>query len=148
MDQTCSLCSPQDEKEASDELDDQTKQRIDLELKRVVTKRRKLDVQSKSLDKIHGISLDLLEGAPSVEQVKRYINRIVGEFERRSGQKVVLVGHSIVNDIESLDLDTAQYIDTTNIRFKSDQQGEIKKLKVLVKENLGFEIQSGTHSSI
>lgn len=45
------------------------------------------------------------------------------DFEKENDQKVVFVGHSVVNDIEALALDDVQYIDTTNFRFKSDQQG-------------------------
>ena len=59
-----------------------------------------------------------------------------------------MVGHSVLNDIEALGLSYAEYIDTTNIRHKSDQKGKIRKLKDLVKEYLGLEIQASTHSSI
>jgi hypothetical protein len=45
-------------------------------------------------------------------------------------------------------LKNARYIDTTNIRHKSDQKGKIRKLKDLVKEYLCLEIQDGTHSSV
>lgn len=61
---------------------------------------------------------------------------------------VILVGHSVLGDIEALGLNEASYIDTTNIRHKSDQKGKIRKLKDLVKEYLKLEIQESTHSSI
>lgn len=70
------------------------------------------------------------------------------EFEQKNEQKVILIGHSVVGDIEALGLKKASYIDTTNIRHKSDQKGKIRKLKDLVKEYLGAEIQESTHSSV
>jgi len=101
-----------------------------------------IEIESKieSLAKIHGIESESLKGAPKVKDVKAEVERLIDEFEKKSGEKVILVGHSVVNDIEALGLAKARYIDTTNIRHKSDQKGKIRKLKDLVKEFLKFEI--------
>lgn len=87
---------------------------------------------------IHGISHVALKGAPTPEEVSEHIERILNQFEKDTKQKVILVGHGLVNDIEALSLDGVAFIDTTNFRFKSDQQGNIKKLKELAKEHLGI----------
>ena len=92
------------------------------------------------MNKIHGIESESLKGAPKVKEVRAEVERLIDEFEKKSGEKVILVGHSVVNDIEALGLAKARYIDTTNIRHKSDQKGKIRKLKDLVKEFLKFEI--------
>ena len=60
----------------------------------------------------------------------------------------MFVGHSIIGDFEALGLDKVAYIDTTYFKFKSDQNGRIRKLKDLVKEHVDMEIQCEYHSSL
>ena len=93
-----------------------------------------------SLAKIHGIDKETIKGAPKVKEVREEVQRLFDEFEEKDGEKVILVGHSVLGDIEALGLKKARYIDTTNVRHKSDQKGKIRKLKELVKEFLKFEI--------
>ena len=68
------------------------------------------------------------------------------------GEEIILIGHSVKSDFDSLCLDfegvTIRYIDTTNFRFKSGQNGKTRKLKDLVSEHLKTEIQGREHSSI
>ena len=52
-------------------------------------------------------------------------------FEKESGEQVILVGHSVQSDIEAMGFDKVRYLDTLNYRFKSDQMGKKKKLQDL-----------------
>jgi ATP-dependent RNA circularization protein (DNA/RNA ligase family) len=117
-------------------------------LNKLSFKKRKLNIESYSLAHIHGISQSLLSGSPTLTQVYNHIKSISTEFEKNNKEGVVLVGHSIINDIEAMKLDKVAYIDTTNFKFKSDQHGKIRKLKDLVKENLDMEIQEDCHTSL
>ena len=121
---------------------------IVLELQKTVVKRRKFDLEVKSMEAIHGISQSMLEGAPTLDQVKTHILSLLSNFEKQTKEKVVFVGHGLINDIEALHLEHARFIDTTNFKFKSDQQGKIRKLKDLAQEHLGINCQAGHHSSI
>lgn len=78
--------------------------------------------------------------APTLFQVSCHIKSIVAEYEKNTKEGVVIVGHSVLNDIECLYLDKVCFIDTTNFKYKSDQEGRTRKLKDLVKDYLGQDI--------
>jgi len=73
---------------------------------------------------------------------------IFSQFEKEHNKKVILVGHSVVSDIEALKLDQSNFIDTTNFKFKADQQGRVRSLKDLAEEHLGLKVQESVHSSL
>jgi hypothetical protein len=65
-----------------------------------------IEIESKieSLAKIHGIEKETIKGAPRVKEVREEVQRLLDEYEQKSGEKVILVGHSVVGDIEALGL--------------------------------------------
>ena len=65
-------------------------------------KKRKLDLSSKSLDNIHGIQKDLIQDAPTFMEVKQHLCSILNSYELENGEKPILVGHSLANDIEAM----------------------------------------------
>ena len=75
---------------------------------------------SKSLVEIHGISRDMLSGAPSLKEVVKHIRSLLEAYRLGNCDTPVLVGHSLAGDIDALGLDKVDFIDTTNFRFKSD----------------------------
>jgi hypothetical protein len=93
---------------------------VEVLLNKISFKKRKLDVESHSLKKIHGIGQELLKGAPTLVQVCSHIKSIMSDYEKQTKEGIVIVGHSVLGDIEALGLDKVGYIDTTNFRFKSD----------------------------
>jgi hypothetical protein len=80
------------------------------------------------MKKIHGINEESLVGAPSFFEVRAHLIEIMRDFENETAEKIILIGHSVVSDIEAMILEDVNYIDTTNFRFKSDQNGVVKKL--------------------
>lgn len=95
-----------------------------------------------SLYKIHKISPWMLSGAPSLKKVQAFIQKIASEHD------CIFIGHSVENDLGALKLHNIKYIDTSNIKHKSDQGTKLKSLKHLSEEFLGWSIQDKFHSSI
>lgn len=101
-----------------------------------------------SMQSVHGIQSRSITGAPSFFEVRAHLEELIRNCELQTKEKVILIGHSVVSDIETMILEKVKYIDTTNFKFKSDQVGETKKLSELVKVHLNAKIQDGTHSSL
>lgn len=133
--------------ESADSVPEKVEELV-LEFQKTVVKRRKFELEVKSMEEIHGISQSMLDGAPTLDEVKTHILSLLSNFEKQTKEKVVLVGHGLINDIEALHIDHARFIDTTNFKFKSDQQGKIRKLRELAQEHLGVVCQAGHHSSL
>ena len=133
------------DRDTSEEADAACDQLV-LELQRQVVRRK--NIEAKSMSHIHGIPASILRGAPTVEQVRSHIVQLFQAFKEESGEEVVLVGHSVVNDIEALRLESANYIDTTNFKFKSCQQGQVKKLVHLAESFLAIKYPADMHSSL
>ena len=71
------------------------------------------------MKKIHGITQESLVGAPTFFEVRAHLIEIMKDYENETAEKVILVGHSVVGDIEAMILEEVNYIDTTNFRFKA-----------------------------
>lgn len=65
-------------------------------------KKRKLDLSSKSMAHIHGIQKELIQDAPTFVEVKKHLCEILSSYESQNGEKPILVGHSLANDIEAM----------------------------------------------
>lgn len=86
---------------------------------------------------MHGIAQEELDGAPSVDRVRLEVQKILREMEG-----VILVGHSLHNDLLALGLPTpTTYIDTSNLRFLSTSNGRPQSLVNLLKNHLNLSIR-------
>ena len=90
-----------------------------------------------SLVDVHGIAQEELDGAPSVDRVRLEVQKILREMDG-----VILVGHSLNNDLLALGLPTpTTYIDTSNLRFLSTSNGRPQSLVNLLKNHLNLSIR-------
>lgn len=101
--------------------------------------------QVTSLEHIHNISPSQLDKAPSLSKLHDHLSDVFGSLKAQgaaSKESPILVGHGLQNDLMALKLPlTVSYIDTTNMRFKSSQQGKIQSLRHLAEEHLNLQIQ-------
>lgn len=89
---------------------------------------------------IHGICSEVLEGAPTLEEVKAHI------FSLLPREKTMMVGHSIKNDLLVLEFTNYYFFDTSIFLDKKQP----RSLKDCLADYLNAEVQaeSGTHSSV
>lgn len=92
------------------------------------------------MKEIHGIPKKLIKNAPLFSDVKKHLEKLIEIYKQDNSDTVVIIGQSIISDIEAMKLEEIDYIDTTNYKYKSDQHGGVKRLKDLVSEHLNASI--------
>lgn len=81
--------------------------------------------------------VDELDGAPTIDMIRLEVQKLLKERE-----DVILVGHSLHNDLLALGLPfPTKYIDTSNLRFLSTSTGTPQSLANLLKTHLNISIR-------